>query len=111
MHRRLTIMKSKWLNPRTRVFQKTRIRRREEADACGLGQRPPPHVRSYSVATYSPAGEVTRRILLRLAVLGALIGTQLMAADDWPEFRGPTGQGISHAKNDPIHWSATRNVV
>jgi hypothetical protein len=44
-------------------------------------------------------------------VLGALIGTQLMAANDWLEFRGPTRQGISHAKNVPIHWSATRNVV
>lgn len=33
------------------------------------------------------------------------------AAGDWPEFRGPTGQGISPAKNVPLHWSATSNVV
>jgi outer membrane protein assembly factor BamB len=33
------------------------------------------------------------------------------AAGDWPEFRGPTGQGVSTAKNVPIHWSATSNVV
>lgn len=33
------------------------------------------------------------------------------AAHEWPEFRGPTGQGISQATNLPIHWSATSNVV
>ena len=26
---------------------------------------------------------------------------------DWPQFRGPTGQGISAAKNVPVEWSAT----
>jgi outer membrane protein assembly factor BamB len=33
------------------------------------------------------------------------------AADDWPEFRGPTGQGLSAATNVPISWSATNNIV
>ena len=32
-------------------------------------------------------------------------------AQDWPEFRGPTGQGISVATNVPQHWSATSNIV
>src|SRR5436190_8377145 len=35
----------------------------------------------------------------------------VFAAEDWPEFRGPTGQGISHARNVPIIWSATNNVA
>ncbi|MFA6565005.1 MAG: PQQ-binding-like beta-propeller repeat protein [Verrucomicrobiia bacterium] len=30
---------------------------------------------------------------------------------DWTEFRGPTGQGLSTAKNLPIEWSASTNVV
>lgn len=30
---------------------------------------------------------------------------------DWPEFRGPTGQGISTATNVPLRWSADRNIV
>ncbi|MBN9690062.1 MAG: PQQ-like beta-propeller repeat protein [Verrucomicrobia bacterium] len=47
---------------------------------------------------------------------GALIGAalswmQLMAAPDWPEFRGPTGQGISTATSVPLQWSANSNVV
>ncbi len=33
------------------------------------------------------------------------------AALDWPQFRGPDGQGISTATNIPVHWSTTSNVV
>jgi outer membrane protein assembly factor BamB len=33
------------------------------------------------------------------------------AADDWPQFRGPTGDGVSLAANVPIHWSAAENVA
>src|SRR5687768_5237972 len=35
----------------------------------------------------------------------------LLAAEDWSEFRGPTGQGLSSAKNVPTKWSATDNVA
>ncbi len=34
-----------------------------------------------------------------------------LCAHDWPEFRGPTGQGHSPAKDVPTHWSATENVA
>jgi outer membrane protein assembly factor BamB len=30
---------------------------------------------------------------------------------DWPQFRGPDGQGHSDEKNLPLEWSATKNVV
>ncbi len=30
---------------------------------------------------------------------------------DWPEFRGPTGQGLSSATHLPIHWAADTNIV
>jgi outer membrane protein assembly factor BamB len=33
------------------------------------------------------------------------------AAEDWPEFRGPTGQGLSTAANVPVRWNATENVA
>jgi outer membrane protein assembly factor BamB len=32
------------------------------------------------------------------------------AADDWPQFRGPTGQGLSSAVNVPVEWNDTKNV-
>ena len=49
--------------------------------------------------------------LLLPAVCPSLAGVQLLAAGDWPEFRGPTGQGLATATNVPIHWSNTSNVV
>jgi outer membrane protein assembly factor BamB len=32
-------------------------------------------------------------------------------AENWPRFRGPTGQGSSAEKGLPLHWNATSNVV
>ncbi len=32
------------------------------------------------------------------------------AAADWPQFRGPNGDGLSTATGVPIHWTATENV-
>jgi outer membrane protein assembly factor BamB len=50
-----------------------------------------------------------QRNFLTAALLG-LVGCSLLARD-WPEFRGPTGQGISEAKNVPLKWSGSENVV
>ena len=51
-----------------------------------------------------------RRAGLALAALACLAACHLHA-HDWPEFRGPTGQGHSPAKNVPLRWSATDNVA
>lgn len=32
-------------------------------------------------------------------------------AEDWTEFRGPTGQGLSTARRLPTHWTTTENVA
>ena len=53
-------------------------------------------------------------MLQRLFVLFA--GPSLLAAaparaDDWPEFRGPTGQGIVRDGSLPVEWSRTKNVA
>ena len=32
------------------------------------------------------------------------------SADDWPQFRGPTGDGISLATNVPLTWSTNQNL-
>ncbi|MDB6041276.1 MAG: outer rane biosis protein [Verrucomicrobiales bacterium] len=45
-----------------------------------------------------------------LVLLGGL-GASHGFAVEWPEFRGPTGQGTSDLKNVPVHWSATSNVA
>ena len=37
--------------------------------------------------------------------------TAVLNAEDWPQFRGPTGQGHSSERGLPFEWSETRNVV
>ena len=34
----------------------------------------------------------------------------LFVAPDWPQFRGPTGQGVSEERGLPLTWSETKNV-
>src|SRR5262245_25252268 len=35
----------------------------------------------------------------------------VLAQTDWPQFRGPGGQGHSSEQGLPLEWSETRNVV
>jgi len=39
-----------------------------------------------------------------------LVLSALLAAQDWPEFRGPTGQGHAEVAGLPLSWSETTNV-
>jgi outer membrane protein assembly factor BamB len=48
-----------------------------------------------------------RVLLLSAALLAAAKG---VAAEDWPQFRGPTGQGVSTEVELPVEWSESRNV-
>jgi outer membrane protein assembly factor BamB len=43
-------------------------------------------------------------------VLLVLIAPAVPVRAQWPEFRGPTGQGHSSDTNLPLEWSETRNV-
>ena len=45
---------------------------------------------------------------MRLTLL--LVLSSLFFATDWPQFRGPRGQGVSDEKNVPLTWSETKNV-
>jgi outer membrane protein assembly factor BamB len=45
-------------------------------------------------------------LLLLVAVFAAHI-----AADEWPQFRGPTGQGHSAERGLPLEWSESHNIV
>jgi outer membrane protein assembly factor BamB len=48
-----------------------------------------------------------RVILLASALLAA---AHVLAAEDWPQFRGPTGQGVSAETGLPVEWSESQNV-
>ncbi|MFI5382071.1 MAG: PQQ-binding-like beta-propeller repeat protein [Tepidisphaerales bacterium] len=47
--------------------------------------------------------------LLSLCML--ILGPAAVSADDWPQFRGPTGDGIAQTKNLPLTWSPTQNIA
>lgn len=45
-----------------------------------------------------------------LALLALTASTTLQAGEDWPQFRGPQGQGHSDATGLPLVWSETEHV-
>lgn len=46
---------------------------------------------------------------LLLAIL--LINVAIVCGANWPQWRGPNGQGISEEKGLPTEWSSTKNVL
>jgi outer membrane protein assembly factor BamB len=51
-----------------------------------------------------------KRTVRALSIAGVLLSVPL-AAQDWPQFRGPDGQGHASERGVPLEWSATRNVT
>ena len=52
---------------------------------------------------------MSRTILL--AALSLAFGTARLPAADWPQFRGPDGQGHSTATDIPLTWSESENIA
>ncbi len=52
-----------------------------------------------------------RTFFVPIAAFALPLLAALGARADWPQFRGPTGQGHSDAVDLPIAWSETENVV
>ncbi len=51
------------------------------------------------------------RTLVTLLTFLSLMKATVVYSANWPEFRGPTGQGIAGAGRYPTEWSATQQVV
>lgn len=52
------------------------------------------------------------RVWQFVCAVGMLSGAAASAsADDWPMWRGPRGDGISHDTEAPLHWSSTENIA
>ena len=45
------------------------------------------------------------------AIAASLLAARRPAAEDWPEFRGPTGQGHRQAASLPTEWEPDKNVA
>lgn len=54
-----------------------------------------------------------KRQFMTLSLILAVIGVSgiIRAEENWPHWRGPLHNGISDAKNLPMNWSLTENIV
>ena len=50
------------------------------------------------------------RSLLQVVLCTVLLGAIETRGENWPQFRGPGGQGIVEGANLPMQWSETENV-
>ena len=46
-----------------------------------------------------------------ITAMALVIATATLSAENWPQWRGPGGQGISNEANIPTQWSATKNIA
>jgi len=60
------------------------------------------------VSVVGAASRRPERLLVLLLIAGA---TVLVQAEDWPQFRGPTGQGHATERGIPLEWSESKNIV
>ena len=54
---------------------------------------------------------MVRRLPARLVAVTLTVLASAAAHAQWPEFRGPTGQGHSTDQGLPIDWSESRNII
>jgi outer membrane protein assembly factor BamB len=52
---------------------------------------------------------MNRRFCISVVLL--ISPTVLFASDDWPQFRGPTGEGHATGKTLPLEWGKNKNVA
>ena len=52
-----------------------------------------------------PSVKTRTQIGMLILVVSAILFSSAARARNWPRFRGPNGQGISHAKNIPAKWT------
>ncbi|MCY3842401.1 MAG: pyrrolo-quinoline quinone, partial [Acidobacteria bacterium] len=52
-------------------------------------------------------------IVVRVAavLLAAAVAPAVARAENWPAWRGPTGDGVSTETNLPVEWDTERNVA
>src|SRR5262249_3084732 len=81
------------------------------ASPAALDRRADFHIVSASVTGHAQgllfAGTLMRARILSLFLV-ALFSSHLGA--DWPQFRGPDGQGHSPARGLPLRWSEKENI-
>lgn len=54
---------------------------------------------------------MSRNVGFGVSVAVFIIVARYAAAEDWPAFRGPDGQGVGQAKKLPVEWGDSKNLV
>ena len=49
--------------------------------------------------------------LLTVVVAGVLALSSVVRAENWPQWRGPSSNGISSERNLPVKWTTTENIA
>jgi outer membrane protein assembly factor BamB len=63
-------------------------------------------------ATGAPAvSAMSRNHLILIAVILVTWAPRDIVADNWPQWRGPELNGVSHETNLPVRWSATEGIA
>src|SRR5262245_43566460 len=78
--------------------------------ACTLDARRRQPRPSFTLRVQQDGLEMRFGSTIAVALMGCLLSGPA-GAEDWTEFRGPTGQGLSAAKGLPTRWTARENVV
>jgi outer membrane protein assembly factor BamB len=68
---------------------------------------------SWIAERFPKRGPSPRRMIkeIRQAVVVSVLAAAAVHGADWPQFRGPTGDGLAQGVHPPIHWSPTENVA
>ncbi len=53
----------------------------------------------------------TTHLMLTSVALSCILSPTAVSAADWPQFRGPTGQGHSAERGLPLEWSEAKNIA
>src|ERR1051325_5881517 len=61
------------------------------------------------LAIWTPCRPSNRTIECLTAAL-ALLFPLTVGATDWPQFRGPSGNGVAQEEKAPLHWGPGKNV-
>src|SRR5215210_625786 len=64
-----------------------------------------------ALAPHLPESEMPHRSAAVMLVLLLSCASPAARGEDWPQFRGPTGQGVSAASGVPVRWGPDKNVA
>src|SRR5262249_18526648 len=91
------------------------ISRRDTDDGLDLfaaiGRRAQWFGQRHLIGSYTGGMKVRQNGIGAVIAVGFLLSPARSAAEDWPQWRGPSSQGISAEAGLPARWSAKENIV